>query len=153
MHKCVRCGSIYQDEDESILRGCRICNSVFFLHMKSQDDIQKLDAVVKELEKKDTTLETELIKEIKKKKIERKRKKVKPVRVKKEAVKKEVVVVSGKKFAVEDKFGVETIRMPKEGVYEINIDALMRKKPMIVFERGKIYIIHLPDVFEKLRKS
>ena len=128
--------------------------------MKTPSDTIQLDAVKRDLQKKDTTLERELIKQIKQKKAERARiKKVKekaskkPKRVKKESVKKEVVRVGKKRFAVEADFGIETVRAPVDGVYEINIDALMKKKPIIVFGKGRIYVIHLPDVFEKVAKS
>jgi predicted nucleic acid-binding Zn-ribbon protein len=49
-------------------------------------------------------------------------------------------------------FGIETVRMPKEGVYEINLDALMQKRPLIVLEKGKIYLISLPTIFDKVKK-
>jgi predicted nucleic acid-binding Zn-ribbon protein len=161
MHKCVRCGSTYADNDSNILRGCAKCGGIFFYYIKSPESTQQLDAVEKELKKKETTLEKELIKQIEKKKKERKRKKPKRAKrakkkpkerkVKKE-VKKEVVRVGRKRYAIEDIFGIETVRMPKDGVYEINIDALMKKRPVIVLERGKVYFIHLPDVFEKAGK-
>lgn len=133
--------------------------------MKRPGDTMQLDAVKRDLQKKDTTLERELIKQIKQKKAERARikkykekvrkkpKRVKKERVKKERVKKEVVRVGKKRFAVEADFGIETVRAPADGVYEINIDALMKKKPIIVFGKGRIYVIHLPDVFEKAAKS
>ena len=50
-----------------------------------------------------------------------------------------------------DKFGIETVKMPKEGVYEINLEALMGKKPLIILERGSVYFIHLPSAFEKVK--
>jgi len=47
---------------------------------------------------------------------------------------------------------LETVRMPEEGVYEIDIEALMEEKPLKVFEKGVAYVIHLPSVFEKVRR-
>lgn len=46
---------------------------------------------------------------------------------------------------------IETVKSPKEGVYEINIDALMSKKPLIILEKNRVYFIHLPSIFEKLK--
>ncbi len=164
MHKCVRCGNIYEDNDINILRGCTNCGGIFFLYTKTPEDTQQFDAVKQELERKDTTLEKELIRQIENKKAERKRKirkkakrKVRKKAVKKEPieeerVKKEVVKIGRKRYAVEDLFGIETVRMPKDGVYEINIDALMKKRPVIILERGRVYFIHLPDVFERVGK-
>ena len=57
------------------------------------------------------------------------------------------------KMKTKEKFSIETVRSPKEGVYEINIHALMKKKPLIILERGSAYIIHLPSVFEKFMKK
>ena len=49
------------------------------------------------------------------------------------------------------KFELETIRSPREGVYEINIEALMKKKPIIILEKEMVYIIHLPSIFQKVK--
>jgi predicted nucleic acid-binding Zn-ribbon protein len=69
-------------------------------------------------------------------------------KITKSASPKTKVVIGDRKFSIEDLFGIETVRVPKDGVYEINIDALMKKRPVIVLEKGGIYIIHLPQVFE-----
>ncbi|MEM5853921.1 MAG: Zn-ribbon containing protein [Candidatus Aenigmatarchaeota archaeon] len=120
MHKCVRCGSVFSDEDPSILRGCAHCGSIFFLYLRNQQDEIQVKEIEEELASKQTTLEKEVERKI--------GEEVKRVRKR--------------------EFGIETVRMPKEGVYEINLDALMQKKPLIVLEKGKIYLIHLPSVFE-----
>jgi len=133
MHKCVRCGAIYQDDDPSILRGCPKCGSIFFLYLRDQQDAIQANKIEKELEAKETSLEEEL-----KKKIEEK----------KEEEKTEVVKEKVKKKERKIEFGIETVRIPREGVYEINLDALMQKKPLIILEKGKVYFIHLPSVFE-----
>lgn len=135
MHKCVRCGEVYQDNDESILRGCTNCGSIFFLYLRTLEDSQQLEEIKKELEEKKTTLEEEIEKKIKEIKEERK--------VEEKIVKKRV----------KPKFGIETVRIPKEGVYEINLDALMKKRPLIILEKGKVYFVHLPSVFEKTKES
>jgi predicted nucleic acid-binding Zn-ribbon protein len=144
---------MYEDEDVNIMRGCARCGGIFFLYTtKGVEDTLQLDAVKKELEEKDTTLENEIIKQIEKKKAtKRKKPKIRKVRQRKTetAGKKEIIEVGSKKFAIEGKFDIETVREPIEGVYQINIEALMKNNPLIVFERKKIYVIHLPDVFEK----
>lgn len=137
-HKCVRCGNTFQDDDPSILRGCNSCGSIFFLYLKTPQDAQQIEEIQKELQAKDTTLETELAKQIEKRKEE----------IKKEDVKKKVK--PEKKFR-EIKFGIETLRIPREGLYEINIEALMKKKPLVILEKGKVYLIHLPSAFEKVK--
>jgi len=57
------------------------------------------------------------------------------------------------KKGIEKRFGVETIKSPREGIYEINIDALMKRKPLIILEKGKTYIIHLPSIFERFKRK
>lgn len=171
MHRCVRCGNVYEDNDATILRGCTKCGAIFFLYIKSPEDVKQVDAVEAELQKKETTLEKELIREIGKRKaeekvlekpeekiaIEVKERVERPIKIRPikrpKRPKREVVKIGKTRFAVEDLFGIETIRVPKDGVYEINIDALMKKKPIIVLERGKVYFIHLPSVFERTGKS
>jgi predicted nucleic acid-binding Zn-ribbon protein len=132
MHKCIRCGKVFQDNDESILRGCTNCGSIFFLYLKTPEESQQLEEIKKELEEKKTTLEEEIEKKIKEIKEEKK--------VEKKKVKR-------------PKFGIETVRIPREGVYEINLDALMKKRPLIILEKGKVYFVHLPSVFEKTKES
>ena len=132
MHKCVRCGTSYQDDDSSILRGCTKCGSIFFLYLRDQQDVIQAREIEKELEAKDTTLEKELTKKIE----EEKRKEEEKVE---EIPEKKVRKIE---------FGIETVRIPREGVYEINLDALMKKRPLIILEKGKVYFIHLPSVFE-----
>ena len=45
------------------------------------------------------------------------------------------------------KFGVETIRVKDMGVYEINIDALMKGRPIVVLSKGGSFVISLPSAF------
>jgi predicted nucleic acid-binding Zn-ribbon protein len=97
--------------------------------LRDQQDVIQAREIEKELEAKETSLEEEL-----KKKIEEK----------KEEEKAEVEKKKERKI----EFGIETVRIPREGVYEINLDALMQKKPLIILEKGKVYFIHLPSVFE-----
>ena len=172
MHRCVRCATTFEDNDSNILRGCTKCGSLFFLYIKEPEDAQQFEAVQQELKKQETTLEKEIKKEIEKRKaVKREAKKKKEVKEPKKpkikakpkvkpepeaelpkamkAPKKDVVQIGKTKFAVEDMFGIETVRVPRDGVYEINIDALMKKRPVIVLERGNVYFIHLPSAFEK----
>jgi len=121
MHKCIRCGATYEDDDNSILKGCPNCGSIFFLYVKSSKQEEEVREMEEKLKERETTLEKEIEKQIGEK--ERRKEKI--------------------------KFEIETIRIPKEGVYEINIDGLMKDKPLIVLQKGKIYLIHLPSLFEK----
>jgi len=156
----VRCGSMYEDNDASILRGCK-CGSIFFMYIKSAADEQKIAQLQTVLKQKDTTLEQELTKRIdEQKKAEESAGKDEYLRLEEKTEKTEkaatpeLKIMRPKKSRGFDeiKFGVETVRIPKEGVYEINIDALMRNQPLIILERGSVYFIHLPSAFEKIKE-
>jgi len=92
------------------------------MYLKTAEDVKRMEEIQKELELKETTLEKELERKIEEKKLERR------------------------------KFGIETIRTPEEGIYEIDLDALMKKRPLIILEKGKAYFIHLPSVFERFKR-
>ena len=151
MHKCVRCGSVFEDNDSTILRGCK-CGSIFFLMMKTQKDAEEIKQMQQELQTKETTLEKELTKKIEESKF---------VPIEEQPVEEELKpVIAGEKKTMQKevirrvkkarkKFGIETLKMPKEGVYEINIDALMKKRPLVILEKGRVYIIHLPSAFDE----
>lgn len=123
MHRCIKCGSLYQDEDESIIKGCPVCGSRFFLFLRNEEDERKFEKIEKELKKRKSSLEKEIKKSIKRKR----KKKVKTI-----------------------EFGVETLRIPKEGVYEINLKGLLEGKPLIILEKKGIYLVHLPSAFRML---
>lgn len=96
------------------------CGSVFFVYIKTQKDAKKYEEIEKELLEKETTLEQELEKRFIQKKLK------------------------------EEGYDIETIQVPKEGVYEINLEALMRTQNLIILKQGKTYLIHLPSIFEKV---
>jgi len=160
-HKCLRCGAIYQDNDSNILRGCSNCGSIFFLYMKSQQEEQQLRKIEEELQKKDTSFEEELAKQLTQKKpatiaateevsYELEMPEVAESQPAMPKMSRQAMKEAAKKIKGQ-KFGIETIRVPREGVYEINIEALLEKRPIIVLEKGKVYFIHLPSAFEKVR--
>ncbi len=105
------------------MKGCA-CGSVFFLFIRAPKDEQKIEAIEKELQSKDTTLVSE--------------------------IEKQLTGIEPEKKS-EEEYEVETVRIPAEGVYEINIDALMKKEPLIILKQGKTYLVHLPSIFEKVR--
>ena len=57
------------------------------------------------------------------------------------------------KKGIHKKFGIETVKSDKEGIYEINIDALLKRKPLIILEKGKTYVVHLPSIFERFKRK
>jgi len=105
-----------------------------------------MQEIQKELETKNTSLEQELTKQIEVRKTEVKKAEI-AVEKKIEKVVAKEKVKAAKRIA-KGKFGIETVRIPKEGVYEINIEGLMNKRPIIILEQGTVYFIHLPSAFE-----
>jgi len=145
-HKCLKCGNIYPDNDSTILRGCTHCGSIFFLYLKTGAEEQQMKEIQKELETKNTSLEQELSKQIEERKTEVKQAEITVEnKIEKVVAKEKVKEAKGIKRG---KFGIETVRIPREGVYEINIEGLMNKRPIIILEQGKVYFIHLPSAFE-----
>ncbi|MFH1786526.1 MAG: Zn-ribbon containing protein [archaeon] len=132
MHKCLRCGKVYdKEEDVPIISGCA-CGSKFFVFLKEEDKAaaaKVLDRVtLEELE----TLETKIL--------EKKAAASAPALV--------PYAPAKKPHAKPKLFGVETVKTLTPGVYEINIEALLNGAPVIVLQKGETYIIHLSTVFK-----
>lgn len=108
--------------------------------MRSPQDAIEIEEMERELQTKDTSLEIELKKQIEERKEEVEEKKIEEK-------------VKPKKKLRRRRFGIETVKIPREGVYEINIDALMKKRPLIILEKGRVYLIHLPSVFERVKEE
>ncbi len=120
-HKCVRCGTSYDDKDEAILEGCKDCGSKLFFFVKTEKELE-------DLEEDETVEEIEEMPEEEKEQFE-----------------KDILTSFRMKF----KGKLETVRVEKSGVYDINIDALLRKRPVVVYyDRGKKYDIDLTSVFK-----
>ena len=51
MHKCLKCGAIYDDDAPELLRGCSVCGSKYFLYYKDESNIKPLSKKeIKEIE-------------------------------------------------------------------------------------------------------
>ncbi len=98
------------------------CGSIFFFYIRDKSEFDKFQEIQQNLENQKTSLEFELEKEFIKSQNDK------------------------------NHFGVETIKNPIDGVYEINLDALMKKQPLVILKQGKTYLIHLPSAFEKVKE-
>jgi len=127
MHKCLQCKKTYSDDEVPIVQGCS-CGGRLFLYIKGGG---KEPEITKEIEEEIF----EKIEEIDKEQS------------------RETHIIDDRKPITEEKgrrkFGIETIRVKDLGIYEINIDALMRGRPIIVLSKGGSYIISLPSAFDK----
>lgn len=121
-HQCVRCGSIYDDTAQEILKGCK-CGGKLFFYIK-QDRLKQLEE------------ETVKLTNNEKKQIE---KDVYDIIGQEQVV--EPVVLD-----------LESIRILKPGKYELDLVHLFKKQPLVYkLAEGK-YIIDLPETFKQERE-
>ncbi|MBU4284352.1 MAG: Zn-ribbon domain-containing protein [Nanoarchaeota archaeon] len=119
-HQCVRCGKLYDDGAEEILKGCPCGGRLFFYISKKK--LEETKNIVTDLTTKEKDeIEKDVFDLIG---IER-------------GVEKPVVL------------DLESIRILKPGKYELDIVNLFKKRPLIYkLEEGK-YLIDLPESFKK----
>ena len=133
MHQCLKCKKTYEDDEVPLLKGCECGESRLFLYIKDNEDIELVDKYEKEI--------TEKIEEIKRMEVASKLHDSAEAHEEPKEVREKTVFPG--------KFGVETIKTKDIGIYEINLDALMRGRPIIVLSKGGSYIISLPSMFGK----
>ena len=123
-HQCVRCGTLYDDGDETILKGCH-CGAKLFFFIK-KDKLKQIQEATADL----TTKEKEQIE-----------KDVFDI-VGSEVDKNEPVVLD-----------LESIRILKPGKYELDLVHLFKKEPLIFkLDEGK-YMIDLIETFANIFKK
>lgn len=123
-HQCVRCGTLYEDGSQEILKGCS-CGSRLFFFIKKD----KLKAI-KEATSKLSTAE--------KKQIESDVYDI----IGAEQSKKDPVVLD-----------LESIRILYPGKYEVDLVNLFKKKPLIYRISDGKYVIDLPESFRNMQES
>jgi uncharacterized protein len=122
-HQCTRCGKIYRDAAEELLKGCG-CGSKFFFYIKQErlDEIKEENAkemveVIKELEKAD-----------------------------KDQIEKDIREITGMDKEPDKPviLDLESVKVLKPGKFEIDIVNLFNKRRPLIYklEEGK-YIIDL----------
>ena len=124
-HQCVKCGEIYQDGSNEILKGCKCGAKLFFFIRK-----EKLEQAQKEI--KDLNL-------TKKDKVQ---------------IEKDVFDIIGAKIE-DDKpvvLDIESIKILKPGKYELDLVHLFKRKQPLIYklDDGK-YVIDLIETFKKSR--
>ncbi|MFC2154329.1 Zn-ribbon domain-containing protein [Candidatus Altiarchaeota archaeon] len=124
-HKCVRCGTIYEEGSQELLQGCS-CGARVFMYLKQKQGVEK-EEVKKELEEK----------ELKKTDVEW------------------IETEFGDKLEKEKRtihLDVENLRRISEGVFELDIASLMSGKPIVIKAREGVYYIDVPYAMRKKRK-
>ena len=124
-HQCVRCGAMYDDGSEVILKGCTSCGSRLFFYIK-QERLNELKNFQSNLSDSDKKQIEEDILDL----------------IGQEGIKDSSIVLD-----------IEAIRVPKPGSYEIDIVRLFKGDPIIYkLEEGK-YFIDVAESLKRAREK
>ncbi len=118
-HRCVRCGTLYDDGSQEILKGCS-CGARLFFYVK-QDALKKSEEVTRELSKSE------------KKQLERDVLDI----AGEERIKEEQPII----------LDFESIKAIEPGKFELDLVHLFKKDPLIYKVGDGKYIIDLPSAF------
>lgn len=134
-HKCTKCGKIYEDGSDQVLRGCQCGNRLFLFIRKIT--AKEADELMEKHEAVEAPKQNKKFRDIIKEAEEGKKK-----RIEKEKEDKE------KSTDASDE--ISNIKVD-DGVYEIDIDALMSKQPIIVSGEEGRYLLSLSSAFSDKR--
>ena len=138
MHKCIKCAKTFEDDKVPLFDGC-YCGSKFFVSIKpgQENEVESLiGASEDELNSLKSKTDLEILK------VERK--------AQNQETTQSMPITHPDHVSTKADFGIETVKMSRPGVYDINIEALLRGKPVVIFSNGKTYIIHLATVFREV---
>ena len=124
VHQCVKCGTLYEETSNEILKGCSKCGGKFFFFVK-KETLEKVKQLTVDLTPKERIEIQEDIMEL----------------IGEDNLDKPVIL------------DIESIRILKPGQYEIDLVDLFKGKPLVYkLEEGK-YIIDLASTFKAKEKS
>ena len=122
-HQCTKCGKIYPDASEELLKGCE-CGSKFFYYIKQER--------IEEIKEERSSEMTEVMKELD--------------RADKEQIEKDIREITGMDKEPEKPviLDLESVKVIKPGKFEIDVINLFNKRRPLIYklEEGK-YIIDL----------
>jgi len=119
-HQCVRCGSMYEDGAQEVLKGCS-CGSRFFFFV-SREKLEKIKTLTINLSENERHQIEHDVKDI-------------------------IGDILDEKTVILD---LENVRILKPGQYEISIIDIFKGKPLVYkLEEGK-YIIDLASTFKSV---
>ncbi|MDI6708001.1 MAG: Zn-ribbon containing protein [Candidatus Thermoplasmatota archaeon] len=174
-HQCLKCGESFPEGSSNILKGCPFCGGTRFFFTErplGKEEREKLtelaskdikflvrDILTKEPRIAEKAVREEWLQYEPEKRrgevIEAKERRILGVKkVKKQRAKREVEKLVPK-IIRKKSAGDEVIKQPEvvnileSGVYEIDVESLLERSPVIVRKDGT-YLIHLPSLFEKL---
>ncbi len=127
LHKCVKCGKVYDNKDSALLFGCE-CGTRLFMVFKGDDSNPiaptEYEAVREKLEHATVGLQQE-----------------KPLVLRVERAK------SNEHRPLEDE--VENVKVFERGCYEINVESLMRGSPIVIKTDKEVYYVQMPKAKKK----
>jgi len=125
-HQCVKCGAVYVDGTEVILKGCPDCGGKMFFFIK-EEALKKNKNKLPDLSEKE-----------------------------KEQIEKDVYEIMGEDIDKDKPIvlDIESINILKPGKYELDLVNLFKKKQPLIYklEDGK-YVIDIIETFNKFRKN
>jgi len=126
-HKCTRCEHIFKDGDIEILNGCPNCGWNKFLYVHNEPEQED------ELKSQEEHPEKKAFKEI-------------DEFLTDQGDEVEEIAETEEEL---DQDRIESLRINEPGSYELNLEALLERKEIIMAmkEDGK-YVVHLPSVFD-----
>ena len=124
-HQCVRCGAIYDDGAQEILKGCTKCDGKLFFYIK-KERLEQEKEIATQLTKKE-----------------------------KEQIEKDVYDLIGAEVDIEKPvvLDLESIKILKPGKYELDLVHLFKKEPLIFKLGDGKYMIDLPASFKKTKEE
>lgn len=120
-HRCVRCGTLYDDGSAEILKGCSCGARLFFFVRK--EALEKSEEVTKKLTKEETKQIEKDIREI----------------AGEDAEKDEKPII----------LDFESIRAISPGKFELDLVHLFKKDPLVYKVGDGKYVIDLPSTFDQ----
>ena len=123
-HQCVRCGTLYEDADDTILKGCG-CGAKLFFFIK-KEKLQQMQNITSNLTPKEKEEIEKDVFELAGSQMEEN----------------EPVVLD-----------LESIRVLKPGKYELDLVHLFRKDPLIFKVGEGKYVIDLIATFAEMKKN
>ena len=175
-HQCLKCGKVFEEGSQELLKGCQSCGGNRFFYTKVPLDEKKRNQIIKEVGNDINSVIVELMgsegkelidgsgewADIKPKDIKKAMKKHLSEK-KKESDKKEDIkeitdekvresVIEKIKSEVDKSDVPETIDIEKSGSYKIDLKGLLEEEPIIIQKDGS-YTIHLPSIFKMIEKE
>lgn len=119
MHKCLKCGEVYEDGATELLKGCSKCGCKYFLYFKSKEVLKKYESLSKEEINEIERDVEEIIKNS---------------------------MPTPEKVA---SFDIESIIVEKPGKYCIDLERVIKEKAIVVKVTEGKYFIDLSKLYPK----